>query len=92
MELKKAIEILETSSGMVLPDEAGSPILYPSLNRDEEDFLTLQWDDDGEEVAIHFEATDNAEVEVQGSSLVFKDVDGQSCTITPLFPMDLTKL
>lgn len=64
-------------------------MLYPSLNSTEEDFLSLLWIEDGLEYEIHCLASMNENVEVQGSSLVFKDEEGEEVVITPLFPRNL---
>jgi hypothetical protein len=70
--LKEAYNILQDASAIILDD---SVLVYPALSDLEDDdtneFLYIQWDDEGEGYNLKFCEGDNQEVEVAGSSLFF---------------------
>lgn len=75
--LKEAYEILEDASGVIIND---STLIYPSLSdledKDENEFLYLQWEADGGRIyTLKFNEGDNQEVEIVGSSMFLYDTD-----------------
>ncbi len=97
--LKEAYSILEQCSAIVLPEEYGQPVIYPSLggladsqppgsDLEQNEFMMLKWDD-GElhDWAAYFHDSDNLEVEKNGSSLTFiESENGEEIVIMPLAP------
>jgi hypothetical protein len=93
MKLDKAIEILEKASGGILPNEFGNPIVYPSIDKDDDAFLVLDWtDEDGKDYQVICLSTDNQEVRVERieeDALVFKSNDGNEISVVPLVSMTI---
>jgi len=74
--LKEAYQILEDASAIILD---GSVLVYPALSDLEDDdtneFLYIQWDDEGEGYNLKFCEGDNQEVKIVGSSMFLYDTD-----------------
>lgn len=89
MKLEDAIKVLEQAAGVVLPEESDHPLLNPSIYPDEDIFMVLAWNGEEGSYDVEFDRENNQEVEVQGSSLVLKNSEGEEFVITPLFPKEL---
>ena len=94
MKLKQAIELLQTAAAIILPDEDGSPVMYPSIHDDEDNddyFLTLSWSDDEENSSSHnFLSKDNADVQIiNGSLMTLKNDLMETISLQLLEPMHL---
>jgi hypothetical protein len=88
MNLIQAIKLLTDAAAIILPDEPGSPLLYPSVSEDDECFLQLEWTD--EEALIYqssFFKAENASVLVEGNCLLLKDDTGAKVKVQLLVPM-----
>ena len=76
--LKEACDILENASAIIIEDNA---VIYPSLYELEDDdtneFLYVQWDNEGDVYSLKFNEGDNQEVEVIGSSMFLYDTDAE---------------
>jgi hypothetical protein len=74
--LTEAHRILEDASAIILD---GSVLVYPSLSDLEDDdtneFLYIQWEDEGEGYNLKFMEGDNQEVKIVGSSMFLYDTD-----------------
>jgi len=74
--LTEAHQILEDASAIILDD---SVLVYPSLSDLEDDdtneFLYIEWEDEGEGYNLKFMEGDNQEVRVVGSSMFLYDTD-----------------
>ena len=89
--LEKAIELLENAAAIILPDEAGSPLMYPSVDKDEEEFLSISWaDDEALDWGFVCLRGDNAEVEIRDNALVFVDEDKNEVKVQILVPQQLS--
>jgi len=77
--IKEAYQILEDASAIILD---GSVLVYPSLSNLEDDdtneFLYIQWDDEGEGYNLKFNEGDNQEVTIIGSSMFLYDTDSDA--------------
>ena len=88
--LDKAIELLNQAAAIILPDESGSPLMYPSVNVDEDDFLTMGWtDDEGLEFTIDCLREKNEEVEVINNSLLEFNDGGTTVRVQLLMPISI---
>lgn len=76
--LKEAYQILQDASAIILDD---SVLVYPCLSELEDDdtneFLYIQWEDEGEGYNLKFNEGDNQEVKVVGSSMFLYDTDSE---------------
>jgi len=76
--LKEAYQILEDASAVIIDD---SVLVYPALSDLEDDdtneFLYIQWDDEGEGYNLKFMEGDNQEVKIVGSSMFLYDTDAE---------------
>jgi hypothetical protein len=76
--LKEACDILENASAIIIEDNV---VVYPSLYELEDDdtneFLYVQWDNEGDVYSLKFNEGDNQEVEVIGSSMFLYDTDAE---------------
>ena len=74
--LKEAYQILQDASAIILDD---SVLVYPALSElkddDTNEFLYVQWDDEGEGYNLKFNEGDNQEVRIVGSSMFLYDTD-----------------
>jgi hypothetical protein len=74
--LKEAYNILQDASAIIID---GSVLVYPALSDLEDDdtneFLYIQWDDEGEGYNLKFCEGDNQEVRIVGSSMFLYDTD-----------------
>jgi hypothetical protein len=77
--LKEAYNILQDASAVVVEDHV---LVYPALSElegsDENEFLYIQWDDEGEEYSLKFCEGENQEVKVSGSSIFLLDTDAET--------------
>lgn len=88
MKLDKAIELLERSTAVELRNEVGSPVIFPSIDRDDEHFLRLEWEPyRGDFVQRAFAKADNQEIRIDGISMMLKSVEGEEIPVTPLAPL-----
>ena len=84
--LDKAIELLTQAAAIILPDEEGTPLMYPSVNADEDDFLSMSWtDEEGYEYTIDCLRGKETEVEIEDNCLIFKTDEGFRFVYDPLF-------
>jgi hypothetical protein len=76
--LKEAYNILGNASAIIIEDNA---VVYPSLYELEDDdtneFLYVQWDNEGEGYSLKFNEGDNQEVKIVGSSIFLYDTDAE---------------
>jgi len=87
MKLKQAIELLENAVAVILPDEPGSPLMYPSLDKDSDAFMSLNWtDEDGIGFGIVFLKEHNGEVMETVNALIFEDEDRNEIAVQLLVP------
>lgn len=91
--LKKAYELLENSSGVVIDDNV---LVYPSLaeieDSDENEFLYLSWQDEGLTYSVKFQEGENINVKISGSSMFLTDHEGEETQLSLLSPMALESL
>ena len=74
--LEEAHKILQNASAVIIDEHA---LVYPSLweltGDDENQFMYLSWEDEGQDYYMKFCEGDNREVHVFGSSLFLYDTD-----------------
>jgi len=89
--LKEAYQILEDCSAVTIDDNA---LVYPGLNEltgdPQEEFLSLNWEEEGEEYGVHFLEGQNQNCTVSGCSLFLIDSEGEENQITILVPKQLS--
>jgi hypothetical protein len=86
--IKQAIQKLEECAAIILPDETGAPLMYPSVDADDDIFLSMKWtDDEGLEYQSEVSKGGNVEVEMSGGILVLRDTEGSLVRILLLVPM-----
>jgi hypothetical protein len=75
--LEKAIELLENASAIIIDNDI-SPLIYPSIWKDDNaEFLYLQWEYEFCEYSLKFNALDNKEVKVSGTSMFLVDTNAE---------------
>jgi hypothetical protein len=88
--LDKAIELLTQAAAIILPDEEGTPLMYPSVNADEDDFLSMSWtDEEGYEYTIDCLRGKETEVEIEDNCLIFKTDEGETVKVQLLMPISI---
>ena len=88
--LDKAIELLNQAAAIILPDEEGTPLMYPSVSADEDDFLSMSWtDEEGLEFTIDCLREKNEEVEVINNSLLEFNDGGTTVRVQLLMPISI---
>ena len=88
MKIYKAIELLQEASAVMLPEEAGYPVLYASI--DEND-VYLKWTAEGHTFFITIHGEENSSVELKNNTLIFIDNEGDAITMQLLHLMELPK-
>lgn len=90
ISLKEAYDILQECSAVVIDDNV---LVYPSLDEITGDlkneFLSLAWQEDGEEFQVNFLEGQNQKVQVSGCSLFLVDSEGEDNQLTILEPKKL---
>lgn len=86
--LERAIELLENASAIIIDNDV---LIYPRVNDDGEDdeFLILSWDTDGEEYTYNFLRKDNRVVNVKDNQLILIADEGTEFSLTLLEPQIL---
>jgi hypothetical protein len=88
--LKEAYQILEDSSAVIIDDNV---LVYPGLDDItgdlENEFLYINWENDGEEFEVRFLEGHNQTCTVSGSSLFLKDSEGEDTQISILTTKEL---
>ena len=84
--LDKAIELLNQAAAIILPDEPGSPLMYPSVDADEDDFLSINWtDEDGYEYDYYCRRkSNNKEIEIKDNCLIFNTIRDDNSQAEPI--------
>lgn len=76
--LEEAHKILQDASAIIVYD---SVLVYPSLSdlefSDENEFLYVSWEEDGEEYNLKFCEGDNQQVKIVGYSMFLVDIDAE---------------
>ncbi len=91
--LHKAIEFLINAAAIILPDEPGAPLMYPSVDSDDEEFLSISWtDDEALDWGFVCLRDDNAEVEIRDNALVLVDEDKNEVKVQLLAVFDLNDI
>ena len=91
--LKEAYQILENANAIIIDDSA---LVYPCLskleNDDTNEFLYVQWDDEGQGYNLKFNEGDNQEIRVAGSSMFLYDTDAKGNMDTQITILTTKKL
>lgn len=83
--LDKAIELLNQAAAIILPDEPGSPLMYPWVDADEDDFLSINWtDEDGYDYDYYCRKSNNKEIEIEDNCLIFNTISDDSNQAGPI--------
>jgi len=85
--LERAIELLENASAVIIDNDV---LIYPRVDDgDDEEFLTLSWDTEGEEYTYNFLRKDNRVVNIKDNQLVLVADEGTEFNVTLLEPQTL---
>ena len=80
ISLYEAAEILENCEAVILVDQLGNPVLYPSLSEltggKDNEFLLLTWESDDYEWGIKFVEGNNSRVKLENNQLTLVDHEG----------------
>jgi hypothetical protein len=93
IDLKEAFEILQDCSAIIIDD---SRLIYPFLNEitgeDDNPFMDLSWEEDGEDFVLRFYEFYNKTVTVSGSSMFLYEENDERDSPTQITILEPKKL
>jgi hypothetical protein len=92
INLVNTFELLTTAAAVVLEGRLIVPTLVDLEYESENEFLKLEWHEDGLDFAVTFTEGDNQEIAVEGSTLTLINNEGEEETIELLAEIDVENL